>query len=180
MSPRRSVRARTSQPTVANQQTNSSTSSISSGRAERSTRSHHKNTSPQRSNPRSQSLGDQEEPAKPAPRRTRSGLEEVVPVTSDALDDDDEDGDEGVTRCICGNTEYPGLPVPTLGGSKKDGDVSDLVTEDAGGMFIQCDTCKVWQHGGCVGILSEEMSPEEYFCEHCRKELHKLATTSKG
>ena len=181
MSPRRSVRARTSQPSTAtNQHTNSSTSSTSSGRAERSTRSHHKNPSPQRSKPRSQSLGDQEEPAKPPPRRTRSGLEEVLPVTSDVLEDEDEDGEEGVTRCICGNTEYPGLPVLILGGAKKDGNVSDLVAEDTGGMFIQCDTCKVWQHGGCVGILSEEMSPEEYYCEECRKELHKLATTAKG
>ena len=58
--------------------------------------------------------------------------------------------------------------------------MEELGAEDTGGMFIQCDTCKVWQHGGCVGILNEEMSPEEYFCEQCRKELHKLATTSKG
>ena len=180
MSPRRSVRARTSQPSTTNQHVNSSTSSTSSGRAERSTRSHYKNASPQRANPRSQSSGEQEEPAKPPPRRTRSGHEEPLPVPNDVLEDEDEEGDDSVTRCICGNTEYPGLPVPFASSSKRDGDPAELGGEDTGGMFIQCDTCKVWQHGGCVGILSEEMSPEEYFCEQCRKDLHKLATTSKG
>jgi hypothetical protein len=102
-------------------------------------------------------------------------------------DDDDEGDEEEVTRCICGQTEYPGLPAPlagSLGHLAKDtrsgSASSDIAPEDAGGMFIQCDICKVWQHGGCVGILDESMSPDEYFCEQCRKDLHKIATTSSG
>lgn len=54
------------------------------------------------------------------------------------------------------------------------------VTEDLAGFFVQCDVCKVWQHGGCVGIQSEEQSPEEYFCEECRKDLHKIFTAPNG
>jgi len=27
-------------------------------------------------------------------------------------------------------------------------------------MFIQCDTCNVWQHGGCVGIWADEEAPD--------------------
>jgi hypothetical protein len=45
---------------------------------------------------------------------------------------------------------------------------------------VQCDVCKVWQHGGCVGIMTEESSPDEYFCEQCRQDLHKLWTASNG
>jgi hypothetical protein len=57
---------------------------------------------------------------------------------------------------------------------------SETLAEDAGGLFIQCDICKVWQHGGCVGIMDEAASPEEYFCEECRKDLHKLMMSPKG
>ncbi|MCJ1307999.1 hypothetical protein MMC25_001649 [Agyrium rufum] len=196
MSPRRSIRARTSQPTSsAIQHTTSSTSSISSsGRAERATRSNHKALpSPQRSNPRSQSLDDPDESIKPPPRRTRSGHEDLPPTTAPAtaaiIDEDDEEGDDSVTRCICGQAEYPGLPVmPTAVQGSKSGlkgagetpGIPHALPTEIGAMFIQCDTCSVWQHGGCVGILDEEMSPEEYFCEQCRKDLHKLANTATG
>lgn len=39
-------------------------------------------------------------------------------------------------------------------------------------MMIQCDTCKVWQHGSCVGIMDERDCPETYYCERCRPDLH--------
>ena len=190
MSPRRSSRARTTQPPPSvPTHTNSSTSSVSSGRAERSTRSHNKLPSPNTSNaPRSQSLEDFAEPTKPLPRRTRSGHEDIKALAiAEPEDDDDEGEEEEVTRCICGQIEYPGLPTPTSDAlrqaAKDNGDTSissDLIPEDTGGLFIQCDVCKVWQHGGCVGILDEGMSPEEYFCEQCRGDLHKITTTSNG
>lgn len=71
---------------------------------------------------------------------------------------------------------------PTNPNAKGNGDVVSSVTlqEDAGGLFIQCDICKVWQHGGCVGIMDEAMSPEEYFCEECRSDLHKITSTANG
>lgn len=55
-----------------------------------------------------------------------------------------------------------------------------MMSDDIGSMFIQCDSCKVWQHGGCVGIMDEDMSPDEYFCEECRKDLHRIRGESNG
>lgn len=108
-------------------------------------------------------------------------------------EEDEEDGEEEeITRCLCGQQEYPGLPPSrreALGrqGSKLRGkddpvpkDVSDPLNDDIGSMFIQCDSCKVWQHGGCVGIMDEDMSPDEYFCEQCRKDLHKITNELDG
>ncbi|KAI0465082.1 hypothetical protein LJB42_000300 [Komagataella kurtzmanii] len=71
--------------------------------------------------------------------------------------DIDEDLDEEVTRCICGNEE--------------------LNTDDSSvdtGFFIQCENCSVWQHGYCVGIKDTADSPEKYWCEQCKPELHAL------
>lgn len=100
----------------------------------------------------------------------------------DELEDEIAEEDE-ITRCLCGMQEYPGPPSDA--GKSKDGQLSalgdsDVPGEDAGGLFIQCDICKVWQHGGCVGIMDEASSPDEYFCEECRKDLHKVMISSKG
>lgn len=186
MSPRRSSRARTTNPAPSAPPTNSSTSSISSGRAERSTRSHNKVASPQRSHPRSQSLDDPDDGIKLPPRRTRSGFEDIKdpvdPTPDEDVDDEDEDA---VTRCVCGQAEYPGQPKP-IGDAKHHGKdngssgESDALADDGAGIFIQCDVCKVWQHGGCVGILDDNSAPENYFCEECRKDLHHVATDSTG
>jgi hypothetical protein len=87
--------------------------------------------------------------------------------------DDDQEEEDEVTRCICGLQEFPGLQYDIDTGSPTPDD-------DLGGLFIQCDSCKVWQHGGCVGILDEAASPDEYFCEVCRQDLHEKMTSSKG
>jgi hypothetical protein len=96
--------------------------------------------------------------------------------------------DDGTVRCICGYDDYPGPP-PLGDEDSKHGikqgieepiiTVAD-VTEELSGFFLQCDICKVWQHGGCVGIMNEEASPDEYFCEECRKDLHKIFTAPNG
>lgn len=102
-------------------------------------------------------------------------------------EEEDEESEEEITRCICGHLEYPGMPVPIGDPSKVSSRgnggpdpsvVSTALPEDAGGLFIQCDMCKVWQHGGCVGIMDEGMCPDEYFCEQCREDLHKITTTA--
>lgn len=98
-----------------------------------------------------------------------------------------EEDDEAV-RCICGFEEYPGPPQIVEEDSKtgiKEGMEEPIitsadVTEDLAGFFLQCDMCKVWQHGGCVGIMNEDTSPDEYFCEECRKDLHKIFAASNG
>lgn len=93
------------------------------------------------------------------------------------ISDDLEEEDEAV-RCICGSEEYPGCP-PTEGA---DADFFSSIdfNEDVTGFFVQCDICKVWQHGACVGIFSAESSPDEYFCEQCRKDLHKCHIATNG
>ncbi|KAI9755533.1 MAG: hypothetical protein M1835_000809, partial [Candelina submexicana] len=205
MSPRRSSRARTTQPpTTAPQHTTSSASSNSSSRAERSTRSHHRARSPPTTTPpRSRSSEDVGESSRnhhsePPQTRRRKREQEHDDIGTRNLEDEEVEADaeeEEITRCICGNQDYPGLPIglqelSAQADSKanvKDGvenetmiHTSDGLAEDAGGLFIQCDICKVWQHGGCVGILDEAMSPEEYFCEQCRRDLHKAIIGTNG
>ena len=190
MSPRRSSRSKTSHPTSVTQQTNSSSSSVSSGRADRRSQSNNKVLSPRSSiAPRSPSSENRELSSNPQPRRTRSS-QEIPKIEADRVQEDedlhdeegDEDEEEEVTRCVCGQQEYPGMPVITSksNGKSDDASPSAVLPEDTGAMFIQCDICKVWQHGGCVGIMSEPMSPDEYFCEQCRKDLHTIKSTATG
>ncbi|KAI5370643.1 putative Zinc finger, PHD-type, transcription elongation factor S-II, central [Septoria linicola] len=63
---------------------------------------------------------------------------------------EDDEEDEEVIRCICGNT------------NPKDKRA-----------FIGCDACTVWQHNVCMGVHDDEDDvPEHYFCEECRPEEH--------
>lgn len=196
MSPRRSSRARTTQPSPALLQHTNSSSSNNSHPRERSTRFHHKNNSPRRSSGhRSQSSDDRETgsradlPQTRQRQRTRSDIHDTH-REDDEEDVDDDEEEEEITRCLCGQQDYPGLPPSRRGalgrmGVKQDEgvsatDASDPLSDDLGSMFIQCDSCKVWQHGGCVGIMDEEMSPDEYFCEECRKDLHRIRGEPNG
>ncbi|KAH8816868.1 hypothetical protein F5884DRAFT_777695 [Xylogone sp. PMI_703] len=202
-STRRSSRAARASQTLQSTSHHSSSSSNSSSRAVRSTRSHHKTESPRKSTPSrslsSESLDDgggiTVEDSLSTRRRKRGQNDErekatksqVAQDTTDTVDEIVED-DEAV-RCICGYEDYPGPPPPPEEDSKngiKDGiDMDPVITvadvsEDLAGFFLQCDICKVWQHGGCVGIMNEDTSPEEYFCEECRKDLHKIYTAPNG
>ncbi|KAJ5146116.1 Zinc finger PHD-type [Penicillium bovifimosum] len=188
MTPRRSSRARTSQPSPALVQHANSSNSSNSLTRERSTRSNHKNGS---NGHRSQSIDD-ENGSKDLPhtrqRQRANHDDDDQPREED--EDEIEDEEEEVTRCICGQQDYPGLPPSrreALGrGTIKlesglvPSDPSDPMADEIGSMFIQCDLCKVWQHGGCVGIMDEATSPDEYFCEECRKDLHKIKDEPHG
>ena len=195
-SPRRSSRARTTQP----QSQQSSTTSSTSGRAERSTRAFNKTGSPQKSTPTASLSSEPPDESVagtddtlPKRRRTR-GQEEERDRSQIKLDtieminggDEIQEDDEAV-RCICGFDDYPGPPPiedDSKHGTKDTIDIEPLltgeITDDLAGFFVQCDICKVWQHGACVGIMTEESSPDEYFCEECRKDLHKIYTASNG
>ncbi|KAL1958694.1 hypothetical protein VTO42DRAFT_4037 [Malbranchea cinnamomea] len=203
MNPRRSSRARPNPPSTTMQHTNPSSSSTAIGRPERNTRSNNK-VSPSRraSTQRSQSLDDAADPGSRnetlhTRHRQRSRDEDENNHLSPVNDEyDEEEGDEEeITRCICGQSDFPGLPPPSralLGRiSRKSGAkeelnpnasaaASDSLADEPGSLFIQCDACKVWQHGGCVGIMDEAACPEEYFCEECRKDLHRIITYSDG
>ncbi|KKY19230.1 putative transcriptional regulator [Phaeomoniella chlamydospora] len=194
MSPRRSSRARTSGPAP---QHTSSNSSHSQNRPERSTRSHNKSetSSGQRSESGDQSPNEQGDSL--ATRRSKRGLdidnEDNVPTAPDDEDDEEAEAEE-VTRCICGFTDYPGPPLiardsaqkGAKNGVKEENGTQpqpggDGVPEDtAGNFFIQCDKCQVWQHGGCVGLMDESMSPDEYYCEECKPSLHKTLRGPNG
>ncbi|KAI1541537.1 PHD-finger motif containing protein [Pyrenophora tritici-repentis] len=188
MSPRRSSRARTTQPPPSVATHSNSSSSVSSARTDRASRVNAKQTSPPKSStPHSLSSEEPEEPphgAQPEPpltrRRTREhdNDEDESAKLDDELDEDIAEEDE-ITRCVCGYQEYPGPPSDAgkPGSALVD---PDTQTDELGGLFIQCDVCKVWQHGGCVGIMDEAASPDEYFCEECRKDLHKVTTSPKG
>lgn len=187
MSPRRSSRARTTQPPPSVATAHSSTSSsVSSARTDRASKNNQKQSSPQKSStPRSLSSEELDDPpraAQPPLTRRRTRGEDNDEDESAKLDDDldDDNAEEGeVTRCVCGFQDYPGLPPEYAQSSSAPAD-SDTQGDDVGGLFIQCDWCKVWQHGGCVGILDEASSPDDYFCEFCRGELHKILPTGKG
>jgi DNA mismatch repair ATPase MutL len=187
-SPRRLSRARQPAPPSHS----NSVSSNSSNRAERSTRSNNKASSPQKSStPQSLISEDPSEEARAAtsePPQLRRSKRQL---------DNDEDGDtkiedvveeeiiedEETTRCICGHQEYPGLPAdPTIGRGAKSshGANQDEQTDDRGGLFIQCDDCQVWQHGGCVSIMEESAVPDNYYCEECKPDLHELLKSSNG
>lgn len=189
MSPRRLSRARPPPPSSHS----NSISSNSSNRAERSTRSHNKASSPQKSStPQSLESEDTgEEVARgatsepPALRRSKRqhDNDEDGDTKIEDVGDDEIIEDEETTRCICGFQEYPGPPAdPTIGRAVKSGHnaSSDEQAEDRGGLFIQCDTCQVWQHGGCVSLMEESAVPDNYYCEECKPDLHELLKSSNG
>ncbi|KAF5019697.1 hypothetical protein F66182_8294 [Fusarium sp. NRRL 66182] len=181
-SPRRSSRARATN----SQSQQSSVSSGTSGRVERNTRSVNKPSS----NKSTPSASLSSEPFEDLDdtllgrrrKRNHEDDNEKAPKPdnfdmANGSDDPQEEEDEAV-RCICDCEDYPGRP-PVEGA---DSDFFNAIefTEDVTGFFVQCDICKVWQHGACVGIFSAESSPDEYFCEQCRKDLHKIFTASNG
>jgi hypothetical protein len=200
MDPRRSSRARTSQPAPP-PHTNSTSSSTSLTRAERNTRSNNKTQSPQRSSvQRSESMDDADSNTRPesvAPRRSRRGNdnEKDEKIKQPEEEEESEGLEEDVTRCICGHAEYPGPPASIrdfthrrtskagskdVGGQTDEANTSDTLSDDVGNFFIQCDNCHVWQHGGCVGLTDESMSPDFYYCEECKPEFHKVIRASNG
>jgi len=194
--PRRSSRARTGQ----SQSQRSSTTSSASGRAERNTRSFNKTTSPQKSTPTASLSSEPLEESVAAAdevqariRRTRTKDEDQDQTSVIASEiemangvDDLQEDDEAV-RCICGQDEYPGPPsAEDLKHAAKDGFDLDsifpgeIITEDLAGFYVQCDICKVWQHGACVGLSNDDTLPEYYYCEECRKDLHQIFTSTNG
>lgn len=181
-SPRRSSRARATN----SQSQHSSVSSGTSGRLERSTRSLNKPSSG-KSTPSaslsSEPLDDLDDTLLGRRRKRGQDEEQDKPILVSTLNmangsDDLQDEEDEAVRCLCGSEDYPGRP-PVEGPDAEFFAAIEL-TEDVTGFFVQCDICKVWQHGACVGIFSAESSPEEYFCEQCRKDLHKIHTAING
>ncbi|KAK3722948.1 Histone deacetylase complex subunit [Vermiconidia calcicola] len=146
-----------------------SNSSLSSNRQDRNAKV---NSNPQSATPHSRSSEETSEPPRRSQRAHQLKEEEAVKDTADA--DEEVGEEEEVTRCICGQQEYPGPPLSEAFNA------ADSQSEEAGGLFISCDGCSVWQHGGCVGIIEEAQVPDKYFCEECRPKLHDAHTDSRG
>lgn len=65
-----------------------------------------------------------------------------------------EDEGDAIIRCICGYVEED---------------------EDDERKMVVCDSCEAWQHNECMEISeNDDELPEQYFCEQCRPDLHKL------
>lgn len=154
-------------------------SSNSSSRADRNTRSTNKQSSPQKSaTPQSLTSEDASEQARAGTseqlqtRRSKRQQDQKEEVEQQEQAEEDEIiEDNEVTRCVCGKQDYPGPPLV-------DDDAED--DSEEGGLFIQCDSCSVWQHGGCVGIMNDTMTPEFYYCDECRPDYHKLFENDLG
>ncbi|KAI1472370.1 uncharacterized protein F4812DRAFT_464472 [Daldinia caldariorum] len=194
---RRSSRARTTQ----SQSHNSSSASSASGRAERSTRAFTKTGSPQKSTgsgslssepPEDSTTITNDDPV--LRRRSTRGKEDdrdkqsKIELLDMASAGDEVQEDDEAVRCICGHDEYPGPP-PFDENSKHDPrDIIDHdrifaieVTDDMAGFYVQCEFCNTWQHGACVGFAEESnLDDVQYFCERCRKDLHKIYMASNG
>ncbi|ELR04893.1 hypothetical protein GMDG_00152 [Pseudogymnoascus destructans 20631-21] len=199
-SPRRSIRSRPLTQQNSNSH-HSSASSNSSSRGERNTRTSAKAESPRKltsneslsSEPLDDRVASSIEESLSTRRRKRGQTDEQDKELKDKRPDmpngisEPVGEDDEAVRCICGSDDYPGPPQISDEDKKGIKEVvePDLITpedytEDLAGFFLQCDMCKVWQHGGCVGIKNEDMSPDEYFCELCRSDLHKVFTASNG
>ncbi|KAK6457765.1 uncharacterized protein RJT20DRAFT_26384 [Scheffersomyces xylosifermentans] len=84
-------------------------------------------------------------------------------------EDEIEDDEQEVTRCICEQDE--------LNPSTVNQQLSDVLHKEYSikidqGLFIQCDKCSVWQHGYCVGLFTNDEVPDKYWCELCKPDLH--------
>ncbi|RMZ78624.1 hypothetical protein DV738_g3834, partial [Chaetothyriales sp. CBS 135597] len=175
MSPRRSSRAR---PSHANPRPSSQAASSTSSSTLKQA------TSNQRSESAEERLEDSEsqatEPVMPPRRSRRNGGEESSKDSPQRKEvDDDEDAvEEEVTRCICGQIDYPGPSDPLRQMVK--GQPPEEFGDELGSFFVCCDKCSVWQHGGCVGLTNEDTLPDEYYCEQCKPELHKLIRGANG
>ncbi|KAK4999993.1 Histone deacetylase complex subunit [Elasticomyces elasticus] len=193
-SPRRSLRTTLPPPKPTHSNSSSSLSSVRADRGMRSQQAPAHPPLPAHKPSASHSLSSEELTApmaqRPQPRRSKRSQnsqeqEQEAELTREGVEGEGGEGEEEVTRCICGQQEYPGLPQPLAdSGHRKPSSASltdpDTQSDEPGSLFIQCDGCRVWQHGGCVGIMEVKMCPDKYYCELCDKEKHHLGKDSKG
>ncbi|KAJ8518288.1 hypothetical protein ONZ45_g4649 [Pleurotus djamor] len=98
---------------------------------------------------------DKQASAPDTPSEATPARKVVKPVVDDApveRPEEEEEEEQGITRCVCGSTEDD---------------------PDAGEFMVQCEQCKVWQHGPCMGFESEDqLHDDDYYCERCRPDSH--------
>lgn len=196
MSPRRSSRARSLQqpaPSQANS-SSSSTTTLKDTRISRTGASNRSISPRTASVQRSESIDDADSMARSdqaAPRRSRRGAdtEKDAHIKQPSVEEEENDAiEDDVTRCICGHAEYPGPSASIKEQYSNTGThpftnsqpfrttltSQPAPSEDIGNFFVQCDNCHVWQHGGCMGLNDESIIPDEYYCEKCRPDFHRI------
>ncbi|CCL98685.1 uncharacterized protein FIBRA_00687 [Fibroporia radiculosa] len=72
-----------------------------------------------------------------------------APGQEGAVDGEEDDEETGITRCICGDEE-----------------------PESAEFMAQCEMCKAWQHGQCMGFANIASLPQHYYCEQCRPDLY--------
>jgi hypothetical protein len=100
-----------------------------------------------------------------------TGDTDAVSMDGQSRDAPEEEEEQGVTRCVCGSAGAP-YPLDTSTFAHQ----ARLMLEDdpeAGEFMVQCETCGVWQHGLCMGYLTEDQVQDtDYHCELCKPEMH--------
>lgn len=100
-----------------------------------------------------------------------TGDADAVSMDGQSRDAPEEEEEQGVTRCVCGSAGAP-YPLDTSTFAHQ----ARLMLEDdpeAGEFMVQCETCGVWQHGLCMGYLTEDQVQDtDYHCELCKPEMH--------
>ncbi|KAK4054354.1 Histone deacetylase complex subunit [Microbotryomycetes sp. JL221] len=89
----------------------------------------------------------------------------------------EEPEDDGITRCVCGDDSEL---EPAAHRHLRESDQLQPTDEElSSGLMIECDTCKCWQHGPCVGLYNEAECPDRYFCEQCKPTWHGMGGVLK-
>ncbi|KAF7321371.1 Histone deacetylase complex subunit CTI6 [Mycena kentingensis (nom. inval.)] len=97
------------------------------------------------------SNGSASRPSKRKPKEKNQARSDDAAAGDDSTGHPEDEDGSGVTRCICGRED----------------------DTDAGEFMVQCETCKVWQHGLCMGYDSEaQLHDDDYYCEQCRPDFH--------
>lgn len=93
---------------------------------------------------------------------SKGGNHKKAKVANDNDDDYDyqDDGEEKIED----NLDEEGDVRCSPCGTNKDNYDED---KDEGGMMIECELCKTWQHAKCMGYKSADLIPKSYKCDLC-------------
>ena len=60
-----------------------------------------------------------------------------------------------------------GMTLPIIGPNEENGCLCGG-SNDKGGAMVCCDSCSVWYHLACCGILTEDELDDQWFCQRCQ------------
>ncbi|MCJ1379558.1 hypothetical protein MMC17_002659 [Xylographa soralifera] len=114
-----------------------------------------------------------------------NNLKTTAPIAAPPNPESPDKGD--IIRCVCGQEEYPGLGMSARNAfesatyhNRTSTSFFAVDPQHLGSLLIQCDDCKFWQHGNCVGVQNAASCPDQYFCEQCRPQYHLIKKASSA